>query len=259
MKLGQPLLENRTEGRYVFSEEYVALLEDNPDVLNATCFSEEGHFYLDRCINKQISDLCPHRIQGVRLSSHCVQRELQYGATIERRDIRSRVHWRYVISERWICRFPDAIWHLNEFSLASKITCPTSHKQCCTSLSSWRFRGYSTVEQKYFTIWERIFMIANLIGLTAFCGEYFKDMLFQENLHITPKLKTAIQPETEAMYTENPTKILNNFVFLQKKLRDFRGHHKENVLVNKHISQWCRKWCKNFIRLLSITKILYRF
>jgi hypothetical protein len=79
MQLGHPLLENRIEGRNDFSKEYVALLEDNPGVLNVIWFYDEARFYSDRCINKQMLDLGPQRIQRVQLSIQCIQRELQHG------------------------------------------------------------------------------------------------------------------------------------------------------------------------------------
>jgi hypothetical protein len=90
MQLSQPLLGNRTEGRYDFSREYVALLEDNPGVLNVRRFFDKARFYFDRCIKKQVTDLGPQRIQGVAVNP--LYPELQYGTIIESRDIRSHVH-----------------------------------------------------------------------------------------------------------------------------------------------------------------------
>jgi hypothetical protein len=61
--------------------------------------------------------------------------------------------------------FPDGIWHSNEFSLVSTRWCQTSHQQCWTSLSSWRFRGESAIESVLCTISGKFFMATNLTGL----------------------------------------------------------------------------------------------
>jgi hypothetical protein len=109
---------------------------------------------------------------------------------IERRNIRSRVHRWHVISEWWICPFLDGIRHFNKFSLVSTRWCQSSHQQCRTSLSSWRFRGEGLVEQISRAIWRRIFIVTNLTRLKPL-------RLFSVGVHIIPKVKIAIQSETE--------------------------------------------------------------
>jgi hypothetical protein len=53
MQVSQPLSEDGIARRYAFAREYVALLEDNPGVLDVTWFSDKAHFHFDGYINKQ--------------------------------------------------------------------------------------------------------------------------------------------------------------------------------------------------------------
>ena len=53
IQLSQPLSEDGIDRRYNFSKEYGALLEENPNVVQVTWFSDEAHFHLNGYVNKQ--------------------------------------------------------------------------------------------------------------------------------------------------------------------------------------------------------------
>jgi hypothetical protein len=114
-------------------------------VLNVTWFFAEAHFHFDGYVARKMSELWPQRIQVLPLSSHCIQKELQYGKSMPYRGLEYSVPMFNSVR----CPMPDGIWQSNKFSLVPDVTRTVSYVYVACFMTSTRRQSCRTDILRY--------------------------------------------------------------------------------------------------------------
>jgi hypothetical protein len=242
MQLSQPLPEDGIARRYAFAREYRALLEDNSGVLNVTWFSDEAHFHLDGYINKQ--NVRFWTSENPRLSvANPLHPEIDtiwcalssaeiFGPVFFDGTFTSDVYLSLLSDEfvAFLMRYGipmNSSWFQQD---SDRLQTSSALLRCLHDFFEER-----VLSSRYPALFEEGFSwpptSPDFYPCDYFLWGYLKDRVLQKNAHTIPELKTAIQSKIEAISTETPTTVVNNFVLRLHKVRDLRGHNMENVRV----------------------------